>query len=69
MERQEDERQDVERIMRRAAELGHDPQRVARALRHRSLPPAEPQPTMRLERRSSVGARAIRRVTRRPLRG
>ena len=60
MERQEDERQDVERIMRRAAELGHDPQRVARALRHRSLPPAEPQPTMRLKRRSSV--RRVRSV-------
>jgi hypothetical protein len=29
---QDQDRQDVERIMRRAEELGHDPARVARAL-------------------------------------
>ncbi len=66
MERQEQARQDVERIMRRAAELGYDPERVARALDHRPLPPVEYQPVVEFERRSRLAARVTRRFARRP---
>ncbi len=38
MSRQHEERQDIERILRRAAEAGHDPERVARALDHHPAP-------------------------------
>jgi hypothetical protein len=65
MDRQEQERQDVERIMRRAAELGYDPERVARALDHRPPRPVEYQPVVELERQSWFAARVTRRFARR----
>jgi hypothetical protein len=69
MDGQDQERQDVEWIMRRAAELGHDPARVARALDHRPLPPTARQAVMTVERRAWFGARAARRSARRSTRG
>ncbi len=65
MDGQEQDRQDVERLMRRAAELGHDPERVARAVNHHPPPPIEYQPVMEFERRSWFGARVARRFARR----
>lgn len=66
MERQEEERRDVERIMRRAQELGHDPERVARALDQPPPAAIEYQPVMELdERRARFGARLARRFARR----
>lgn len=44
------ERHEVERIMRAAEALGHDPGRVARALHHAPLQPAAAQHTMDLRR-------------------
>lgn len=41
---QDHDRQDVEKIMRRAEELGHDPARVARALNYRAPQAAESAP-------------------------
>jgi hypothetical protein len=66
MDKQDQERHEVERLMRRAEELGHDPQRVARALGHAAPPQAEYQATMKfVERRSWFGARVARRLARR----
>jgi DNA-binding LacI/PurR family transcriptional regulator len=45
------ERREVERIMRAAEALGHDPRRVARALHHGPVEPGALQQTMDLERR------------------
>ena len=66
MDKKDQDRHEVERLMRRAQELGHDPQRVARALGHSPRPQVEYQPTMKFtERQSSFGARVGRRLTRR----
>jgi hypothetical protein len=65
MDRVDQDRQDVERIMRRAAEMGHDPERVARALDQRPLAQIEYQPVMEFQRRPSFGARMARLVARR----
>lgn len=71
MDKKDQDRHEVERLMRRAENLGHDPQRVARALDHAPPPPVEYQPTMQFaERRSWFGARVARRLVRRsPPRG
>ena len=67
MDTQEQERRDVERLMRRAAELGYDPERVARAVDRRPAPPVEYQAVMEAEpaRPASLGARLTRRLARR----
>ena len=65
MDRQEQERHDVERLMRRAAELGYDPERVACALDHRPLPSVEYQPVVEFERQPRFMARVTRRFARR----
>lgn len=66
MDKKDQEGHEVERLMRRAEELGHDPQRVARALNHPPPPPVEYQPTMEFtERQSWFGARVARRLARR----
>lgn len=44
------ERREVERIMRAAEALGHDPRRVARALHLHPVEPAALQQTMDLKR-------------------
>lgn len=63
MDKKDQDRQDVDRLIRRAEELGHDPRRVARALDHAPLPQAEKQPTMKLtERQSWFGVRVARRI-------
>lgn len=51
MDRQDQERHEVGRIMRRAADLGHDPRRVARALGYGPPPRVEYQPVERVVRR------------------
>ena len=51
MSKQEDARQDVERIMRRAEAHGLDAERVARALDHRPPPPPEQQQVTSFEPR------------------
>jgi hypothetical protein len=56
--------QDVERIMRRAEAIGHDPQRVAHALDHRPLRAAAVQPVVDVKRPS-----ALRGLARRLARG
>ena len=66
MDSQDQERQRVERIMRRAAEMGHDPGRVAQALNHQPSAPIEYQAVMEVEQRPWFGARAARRFARRP---
>ena len=66
MDKQDQDRHDVERLMRRAEALGHDPQRVARALAHHAPPPVEYQPTMEfVAQRPRLGARVARRFARR----
>ena len=65
MDTQDEARQDVERIMRRAEALGYDPARVARALEHDPLPPVQLQPVMELRRQSWLGAQMTRRFARR----
>ena len=62
--REDDERQEVERIMRTAEGLGHDPGRVARALNHFPLESAPLQPTVEVKRRPAIArffARAFAR--------
>ena len=49
-QRDDDERHDVERIMRAAEALGHDPGRVARALSYSPLEPAALQHTVEVKR-------------------
>jgi hypothetical protein len=44
------ERHEVERIMRAAEALGHDPERVARALDHAPAEPVERQAIAQLKR-------------------
>ena len=66
MDSQDQERHEVERIVRRAAEMGHDPERVARALDHHAPAAVESQPVMAFEEgRPWFGARAARRFARR----
>ena len=60
----EAERQAVERIMRKAEDMGLDPQRVARALQHDPPPPTEHQATEEPQRRSVFGRNAARRFAR-----
>ena len=64
MDSQDQERHDSERIIRRAEELGHDPNRVARAMRHAQPEPAEQQPVMEVRQDSRIGARMARLFTR-----
>ena len=60
---QADQRQDVEDIMRRAEQLGHDPERVAAALGQRPARPANSPPvTQAGEHDSSIGARVAQRL-------
>ena len=57
-----DQRQ-VENIMRRAEQLGHDPERVAAALGQRPARPVESPPVTKTgEHDSSFGARAAQRL-------
>ncbi len=65
MEREDEGRQDVERMLRRAAELGHDPERVARAVDHHRAPPPATQPVVEVRRRSWLGLRTARLLGRR----
>ncbi len=65
MDRQDQERQEVDRIMRRAAQLGYDPAQVEWALGHGPAPPTAYQPVMKVESRAWLGARFARRLTRR----
>ena len=58
MDEKDQDRHGVERLMRRAEETGHDPQRVARALDHAPSPQAEYQPTMKITERRSLVRRA-----------
>jgi hypothetical protein len=46
-----DEHDEIDRIVRRAQSLGHDPARVARALDRTPSPPVERQAVMEVERR------------------
>ena len=48
----ERDRQEIERIMRKAEALGHDPLRVARALGHPAREPAELQAVQAVQRQS-----------------
>ena len=66
MERQDQAGQDLEQLMRRAAERGFDPERVERALRHGPPAAAEPSPVMQVTPRKSPAARLARRLARRP---
>lgn len=66
MDEKDQGRHEIERLMRRAEELGHDSRRVARALNHPPPPRAEYQATMKFaERQSWFGARVARRLARR----
>ncbi len=56
---------EVERILRRAESLGHDPQRVARALDHYPPAPAERQAVMEVERRPAFSRFVARAFARR----
>ena len=58
MDQKDQDRHGVERLMRRAQEAGHDPQRVARALGHAAAGQAEYQPTMDFTERPSLVRRA-----------
>ncbi len=60
------ERREVERIMRAAEALGHDPGRVARALHHSPVAPAALQRTVDLKRRPVLGRLLARGFARRP---
>ena len=64
--RDDAERQDVERIMRAAEALGHDPGRVARALDHSPLKPPALQRTVEVERRPAFTRFFARAFARRP---
>ena len=64
-QQQEQQHQDVERIMRRAAAGGHDPERVARALSHQPPADVERQPVLEFQAESWFGARVARRFARR----
>lgn len=57
--------QEAERIMRSADALGHDPGRVARALRHAPAEPAELQRTLDVKRRPALARFFDRAFTRR----
>lgn len=65
-QRDDAERQEVERIVRKAEALGHDPQRVARAMGHVPLEPAPLQQTVELKRRPAVARLFARGNARRP---
>jgi hypothetical protein len=64
-ERDDHERQEVERIMRSAERLGHDPGRVARALNHAPLEAVALQRTVEVKRRPVI-ARFLARAFARP---
>lgn len=59
------DRREVERIMRAAEALGHDPGRVARALHHAPVAPAATQHTMDLKRRPALSRLFARGLARR----
>ena len=65
-QRHDAERQEVERIMRAAKALGHDPARVARALDHSPLEPAALQRTVEVKRRPALARLLARTFARRP---
>ena len=65
MDRHDQARQEIERIMRRAAEIGYDPARVAPAMDHRPAVPIDDQAVMAVERQSWFGALVARRLARR----
>ena len=65
MSNQENARQDVEQIMRRAEAHGLDPHRVARALNPPPAPPPERQHITRFEPRAGMLAGLRDRVARR----
>ena len=67
MNQQDSAHQDVERFMRRAETMGIDPQRVAHALHHEALRPAETQAVLEVERPSGLRVLA-RRFARRSAR-
>jgi hypothetical protein len=63
MDQQQDSSwQDVERIIRKAEDLGLDAHRVACALDHKLPRPGESEVVVEVERRSGVRARARRFV-------
>jgi hypothetical protein len=65
MDKQDRQDHEVERLMRRAEDLGHDPERVARAVGHLQPPPIEAQPVAEIVPRRWFGAAAARRFARR----
>ena len=64
-QREDAERQQIERIMRAAEALGHDPGRVARALHHSPIESAALQPTVDVKRRAVLNRFFARGVARR----
>ena len=64
-QREDAERHEVERIMRAAEVLGHDPGRVARALDHSPLEPAALQHTVEVKRRPVIARFVARAFARR----
>lgn len=64
-QRFDDERHEVERIMRAAEAMGHDPGRVARALDHFPLERVALQPTVEVRRRPAVAQLLARAFARR----
>lgn len=64
-QREDAERQEVERIMRAPEALGHDPGRVARALSHSPLEPAALQQTVEVKRRPALARLFARTFARR----
>jgi phosphoenolpyruvate carboxylase len=64
-QREDAERQQVERIMRAAEEHGHDPGRVARALNHAPLAPVAMQHTTEVKRRPAFARFLARGFARR----
>ena len=65
MDEKDQQDHEVDRLMRRAEDLGHDPERVARAVGHRQPPVIEGQPVVEIERPRWFGAAAARRFARR----
>ena len=63
--REDAERQEVERIMRAAEALGHDPGRVARALGYAPFEAAALQQTVEVKRRPAVARLFARTFARR----
>ena len=63
--REDAERQEVERIMRAAEALGHDPGRVARALDHPPVEPPALQRTVEVNRRPGFSRFVARAFARR----